>query len=66
MALMNEPFQAIVMPAPEGVQYRKSILVDAGTNLPIMLPVTPEFEKVRAMGAASGEAFRAAFSGQPA
>ena len=66
MALMNAPFQAIVMPAPGGVQYRKSILVDADTNLPIMLPVTPELEKVGEMAAASGAAFRRACCGREA
>ena len=58
---MNPPFQAIVMPAPAGTQYRKSRLVDANTQLPVMLPVIPELEDVRKMGREDGERFLAVF-----
>lgn len=47
---------AIVLTGPKGCDtYRESCLVDSATNLPILLPVTPELDKIREAAAKSAK-----------
>lgn len=61
--IMNEPFQALVLPAPTGTDpnYRMSCLVDSATRLPIMIPEIPGADAIREAATKSAAGFLKAF-----